>query len=212
MSTTTNMSTTTTMPGTVRASTVPQSTANTIPTAQPETKDKLLVWQSIYNINNNEKIQSHMRKLDPSALYYCFDRNKAIRTAFGTQNRANGMGSGNGTCVRDNSMYAARLIVDGKFKCNEIQLIAQTLESHGMHIYHVALLVKAPSGIRYISHANGTHYETLWSVKSKIQRPLRLTSVECTLNGKSIAWCKKHWKEMKKQLANNLPDRKHSAN
>ena len=40
-----------------------------------------------------------------------------------------------------------------------LHLIAQTMDDgHGRQIYHVAILVKTPSGVRYITHSNGIHY------------------------------------------------------
>jgi len=139
--------------GLVGGSNTSESASNTI--ASPmQTSSQSLVQIAVHRIENAQDIERERRKLDPLFEYHYFDRNRALHNFY-----ANQQGKTIGTCAHESKMYAAQLVLSGKHKHKDVQLIAQTMDDgHGRQIYHVAILVKTPSGVRYITHSNGIHY------------------------------------------------------
>lgn len=130
-----------------------QSTSNAI-TNTLEASTPSLVDIALHRIKNAEDIERAGRKFDPLFEYHYFDRNRALHNFY-----ANQQGKTIGTCAHESKMYAAQLVLSGKHKHKDVQLIAQTMDDgHGRQIYHVAILVKTPSGVRYITHSNGIYY------------------------------------------------------
>ena len=171
-----------------------QSTSNAI-TNTLEASTPSLVDIALHRIKNAEDIERAGRKFDPLFEYHYFDRNRALHNFY-----ANQQGKTIGTCAHESKMYAAQLVLSGKHKHKDVQLIAQTMDDgHGRQIYHVAILVKTPSGVRYITHSNGIHYAVSWDVKCKNQCPetLKPHFSAVSVNGKLVRWRKKDWRVIK---------------
>ena len=194
---------TTTMPtpastnnqGLVEGSNTSESTSNTI-VSPMQTSSQSLVQIAVHRIENAEDIEREGRKLDPLFEYHYFDRNRALHNFHATQ-----QGLAIGTCAYESKMYAARLVLSGKHKHKDVQLIEQKMDNgHGRQIYHVAILVKTPSGVRYITHSNGIHYNASWYSKCQLQCPVTLNPYNInavSVNGKLIRWRKKDWRAVK---------------
>ena len=178
---------TTTIPTSSNDSNVPigsnmaQSTSNAI------------VEMAVHRIKHAKDIERERRKLDPLFEYYYFDKNKALCMAYATQ-----QGLAIGTCVHETKMYAAKLVLSGKHKHKDVQLVEQTMDSPcGTRIFHVAILVKTTSGVRYVTHSNGFHYDNSWDMKCQFQCPVTLNPCAVSVNGKLIRWRKKDWRVVK---------------
>jgi hypothetical protein len=181
--------------GLVGGSNTSESASKTI--ASPmQTSSQSLVQIAVHRIENAQDIERERRKLDPLFEYHYFDRNKALCIAYATQ-----QGLAIGTCVNETKMYAAKLVLSGKHKHKDVQLIEQTMDNgHGRQIYHVAILVKTPTGVRYVTHSNGFHYDNSWDVKCQLQCPVTLNPYNInavSVNGKLIRWRKKDWRAVK---------------
>ena len=81
-----------------------------------------LVDIALHRIKNAEDIERAGRKFDPLFEYHYFDRNRALHNFY-----ANQQGKTIGTCAHESKMYAAQLVLSGKHKHKDVQLIAQTM-------------------------------------------------------------------------------------
>jgi len=159
---------------------------------------KRRIGEEMDKIINAAHFQKQFRKdtNDPLAKLFYYDKNKAMKMCYDTE-----LGYANGTCVKNNKEYAAKLVFSGKHRPNHVQMIKMTLEGHdGKIIYHVAILIKTLLGIRYVSHANGKHLEISWDHKQKSQCPRTLEPLLfAVMNDKQVRWRKKDWRVMRKK-------------
>ena len=132
---------------------------------------------SIGAILEAPEIQSNLRKKDPKATYYVYDRNAIMRAAYGTD-----IGKPVGTCVNENAELFRKMFNKrrhwGSLCDRRIYLVG--IVNHSRYvcrdIYHMAVMYYDKDGeFRYRSKSNGMYQD--YAIKNWLDDGINLRRI-----------------------------------